>query len=106
MDNQYEKYKTVPQENNEVNPGLYVLGLFAGACTTLAFLPSVIRVYKQKSKTPISEYTLILSLVGNITWALYSLLLKDYVLTGFTATTSILFILLISSKFIFKTSTL
>jgi len=106
MDNQLEKYKIEPQENKEENPGVYVIGLFAGVCTTLAFLPSVIRVYKQKSKTPISEYTLILSLVGNITWALYSLLVKDYVLSGFTGTTSILFILLILSKFIFKKSTL
>jgi len=34
------------------------------------------------------------------------LLVKDYVLSGFTGTTSILFILLILSKFIFKKSTL
>lgn len=94
-----EKYTN---QIEDINYGAYIIGLFAGACTTFAFLPSVIRVFRKKIKTPISEYTLILSLVGNLTWVLYSLSVKDYVLTGYTGIAAIFFILLILSKFIYK----
>ena len=100
-DDDKENYRSGLNRNDKISVGIYILGLFAGACTTLAFLPSVWRVYRQKIKTPISEYTLILSLVGNISWVLYSLVVKDYVLSGFTTTTSILFILLIISKYVY-----
>ena len=52
-------------------------GYFAGFCTTIAFLPQVIKVWKNKSTKDISLSMFIIFLVGVISWLIYGILSMD-----------------------------
>jgi MtN3 and saliva related transmembrane protein len=99
-----EKYDNdVPDDiNQNENTGTFILGIFAGLCTTFGFLPAVIRVLKNKIKSPISTSTLVLSFLGNITWIIYSVIVKDWVLSVFTSISVVFFGILLLSQCIYK----
>jgi uncharacterized protein with PQ loop repeat len=88
--------------NKNENIGTFILGIFAGLCTTFGFAPAVWRAYRNRVKSPITTSTLILSFLGNITWVIYSIKVKDYVLTGFTSISTIFFGMLLLSQIIYK----
>ena len=48
------------------------LGLLAGACTTFAFIPQVIRVWKTRSASDISYGMYFIYLTGNGLWFAYA----------------------------------
>ena len=99
-----EKYDNdIPDDiNQNENTGTFILGIFAGICTTFGFLPAVIRVLKNKVKSPISTSTLILSFIGNVSWIIYSIMVKDWVLSVFTSISVLFFGILLLSQSIFK----
>ena len=47
------------------------LGLVAGATTTVAFIPQVVRVYRLRSAREISLLFTVLSVIGIALWLLY-----------------------------------
>lgn len=50
------------------------IGIVAGACTTLGFIPQVIRVYLLKSAHEISLPFTVTFLVGVILWTIYGIM--------------------------------
>lgn len=48
-----------------------LLGFVAGACSTLAFVPQVLRVWKTRSATDISYGMYFIFLTGNVLWFAY-----------------------------------
>lgn len=54
-----------------------ILGLVAGAITTTAFLPQVIKTWQTKSAKDVSLVTLITFIIGVSLWFLYGLLNQD-----------------------------
>ncbi|MFW9930302.1 MAG: SemiSWEET family sugar transporter, partial [Candidatus Thorarchaeota archaeon] len=54
------------------------LGFFAGALTTGAFIPQVLKVIKTKSAGDFSWGWLGMTLMGVITWMIYGVLLGSY----------------------------
>ncbi len=81
-----------------LNPGYYVspmdylllLGLAAASCTTLAFVPQFIKVWKTQSTHDISLAMYIVVCTGVLLWLIYGLLIKDTPLIVANAVTFVL----------------
>lgn len=53
-----------------------ILGLFAGALTTIAFLPQLIKTWKSKSAKDVSLGTLAIFSLGVFLWLIYGIYLQ------------------------------
>jgi MtN3 and saliva related transmembrane protein len=82
---------------------IYIIGLIAGTCSSIAFFPQVIKAYKNKEATTITWITLLLAIVGQSLWLTYGTLNKDSVIRIFAGITICMYILLSLTKFIFTT---
>lgn len=54
-----------------------LLGLFAAICTTSAYIPQAVKIFKTKRTNDISLGMYILSTVGLMSWLGYGLIIKD-----------------------------
>tara|TARA_B100000401_G_C52326166_1_gene494143 strand:- start:216 stop:476 length:261 start_codon:yes stop_codon:yes gene_type:complete len=77
------------------------IGFFAAFCTTFAFLPQAIKVYKTKSTKDISLYMFLIFTIGVLSWLVYGLIINDLPIILANAITLILsfFILIYKLKF-------
>ena len=77
------------------------VGFFAAFCTTFAFLPQAIKVYKTKSTKDISLYMFLIFTIGVLSWLIYGLIINDLPVILANAVTLILsfFILIYKLKF-------
>jgi MtN3 and saliva related transmembrane protein len=66
------------------------VGLVAALCTTLAFLPQVIKIWKTKSVGDLSKGTFIVFTLGVTMWLTYGLLIGDFPVIVANAVTLIL----------------
>ena len=80
---------------------LTYIGFFAAFCTTIAFLPQAIKVYKTKSTKDISLLMFLIFTIGVLSWLLYGFVINDLPVILANAVTLILslFILLYKIKF-------
>ena len=53
------------------------LGYFAGICTTIAFVPQVIKVWRSKSTKDISLSMFAIFCTGVLCWLIYGFLIED-----------------------------
>jgi len=53
------------------------IGLLAGACTTLSFLPQAIKTYRMKETRDISLSMYIILAAGILLWIIYGILIHD-----------------------------
>lgn len=67
-----------------------ITGLLAGACTTLSFLPQVIKVIKTQSTKDLSPYMMLIHTTGASLWVAYGVLKEDFIIVGFNLLTTIL----------------
>ena len=63
------------------------LGLAAAACTTLAYVPQVMKAWRSKSTSDISLGMFTLMITGIALWLIYGLLLSDLPLIAANAVT-------------------
>ena len=77
------------------------IGFFAAFCTTIAFLPQAIKVYKSKSTKDISLYMFLIFTIGVLSWLIYGMIISDLPLIFANAVTLILsfFILVYKIKY-------
>ena len=77
------------------------VGFFAAFCTTIAFLPQAIKVFKSKSTKDISLYMFIIFTIGVLSWLIYGLIINDMPIILANAVTLILsfFILIYKIKY-------
>ncbi|HJZ19157.1 MAG TPA: SemiSWEET transporter [Candidatus Nanoarchaeia archaeon] len=54
-----------------------IVGFFAGALTTVSYIPQAIKVWKSKSTKDLSLITFLLLILGLSLWLTYGILLKD-----------------------------
>jgi len=57
---------------------LDVLGIIAGSCTTLAFLPQAVKTWQSRSAGDLSLGTFMLLVVGLILWLIYGIILYNW----------------------------
>ena len=53
------------------------IGFFAAFCTTIAFVPQAIKVYKSKSTKDISLYMFLIFTVGVLSWLIYGIIISN-----------------------------
>jgi len=77
------------------------IGFFAAFCTTIAFFPQALKVWKTKSTKDISLYMFIIFTVGVLSWLIYGISITDLPLILANAITLIfsLFILIYKIKY-------
>ncbi len=56
---------------------IQLLGLIAGACTTIAFLPQVIKTWKSRSAKDLSLSMFTIFSLGVALWLVYGFLVQD-----------------------------
>ena len=80
---------------------LKYIGFFAAFCTTIAFLPQAVKVWKTKSTQDISLYMFIIFTIGVFSWLVYGIIISDLPIILANAVTLILslFILLFKLKY-------
>ncbi|MBS1881970.1 MAG: hypothetical protein JSS97_03315, partial [Actinobacteria bacterium] len=54
-----------------------LLGLFAGACTTISFLPQVVRTLRTRHAADLSLTWLLIFALGVGSWCIYGVLKSD-----------------------------
>jgi MtN3 and saliva related transmembrane protein len=54
-----------------------LIGLGAATCTTIAYVPQVVKTWRTRSTTDISIGTFLLLFVGIILWLIYGVILQD-----------------------------
>ncbi len=74
------------------------LGFLAGALTTFALIPQIIRLFKLKSAHEISLPFTLVTLTGAICWLVYGILLSIMPLIEWNSVTSVLLILILWAK--------
>ena len=84
-----------------VNFIINYIGFFAAFCTTIAFLPQAIKVYKTKSTKDISLYMFFIFTLGVLSWLIYGIAISDLPIILANAVTLVLsfFILIYKLKF-------
>jgi len=76
-----------------------ILGLIAGTCTTLSFLPQVIRTLKTRHARDLSAAWLLIFGLGTALWLTYGILTGDIAVALANGVTSALVLILIVSKY-------
>ena len=78
------------------------IGFFAAFCTTIAFLPQAIKVYKSKSTKDISLYMFLIFTIGVLSWFVYGLIISDWPVILANAVTLFLSLFILIYKLKYK----
>ena len=78
------------------------IGFFAAFCTTFAFLPQAIKVYKTKSTKDISLYMFLIFTIGVLSWLIYGLIIDDLPVILANAVTLVLSFFILIYKILYK----
>lgn len=81
---------------------LTFIGLAAGFCTTVAFLPQVIKTWKSKSAKDLSFGMYSIFCTGVLLWLIYGILISDLPIILANAITLLLALSILMFKLIFK----
>ena len=81
---------------------LKYIGFFAAFCTTFAFLPQAIKVWKTKSTKDISLYMFIIFTTGVFSWLIYGITISDLPIILANSITLILSFFILIYKIIYK----
>jgi len=78
------------------------IGLVAGAITSLAAVPQVVRTYRTRHARDLSIWQPVLLVIGMLLWLIYGIFLKDLPLILANAFSILCYALLIFMKIYFK----
>jgi len=81
---------------------LTFIGLAAGFCTTVAFLPQVIKTWKSKSAKDLSLGMYSIFCTGVLLWLIYGVLISDLPIILANAVTLLLALSILLFKLFFK----
>jgi MtN3 and saliva related transmembrane protein len=81
---------------------LKYIGFFAAFCTTIAFVPQALKVWKTKSTKDISLYMFIIFTIGVFSWLLYGIIISDLPIMLANGVTLILSLFILGFKLKYK----
>lgn len=90
--------------NEEMSMIWSILGTIAAICTTVGFLPQLIRGIKTKELNDVSPAMLTLMLVGCSLWLAYGMHLKNLIIALANGLTLLLVIAILTLRFLYKTT--
>ncbi|MEY4880501.1 MAG: hypothetical protein RJB62_1970 [Pseudomonadota bacterium] len=79
--------------------GVSILGLLAGFCTTLAFVPQVLRIWRTRETGDLSLVTFLTFTFGVLLWLLYGIALGDIAIIAANIVTFVLAATILYFKF-------
>jgi len=79
-----------------------ILGLVAGMCTTISFLPQVIKTWKTRSAKDLSLGMFLLFCIGVVLWLIYGIMVMDIPVIAANFVTLLLSATLLVFKLRFK----
>lgn len=79
-----------------------VIGFFAAICTTIAYLPQMIKIIKSKSAKDVSMAMYLVMLTGVILWLLYGINIGSAPVIVANAITAIFVLTIIINKLKYK----
>ena len=88
--------------NEEMSMMWSILGIIAAICTTVGFLPQLIRGIKTKELNDVSPVMLTLMLAGGSLWLAYGIHLKNLIIALANGLTLILVIAIFTLRFLYK----
>ena len=81
---------------------LKYIGFFAAFCTTIAFFPQAVKVWKTKSTKDISLYMFVIFTLGVFSWLIYGKIISDLPIILANAITLILLLFILICKLKYK----
>ena len=81
---------------------LKYIGFFAAFCTTFAFFPQAVKVWKSKSTKDISLYMFIIFTTGVFSWLIYGIIISNLPVILANAVTLILSLFILICKLRYK----
>ncbi|AXJ02246.1 MtN3 and saliva related transmembrane protein [Cyclonatronum proteinivorum] len=84
----------------EISP-VTVIGLLAASCTTISFLPQVLKTWKSKSAKDLSWGMFSIFATGVFLWLVYGLMISDLPIILANAVTLLLVLTILYFKFTF-----
>ncbi len=81
-----------------------ILGTIAAICTTVGFLPQLIRGIKTKELNDVSPAMLTLMLVGCSLWLAYGIHLQNLIIALANGLTLLLVVAILTLRFLYKTA--
>jgi MtN3 and saliva related transmembrane protein len=81
---------------------LKYIGFFAAFCTTIAFFPQAVKVWKTKSTKDISLYMFVIFTLGVFSWLIYGIIISDLPIILANAITLILSLFILICKLKYK----
>ena len=81
---------------------LKYIGFFAAFCTTFAFFPQAVKVWKTKGTKDISLYMFIIFTMGVFSWLIYGITISNFPLILANAVTLILSLFILIYKLKYK----
>mgnify|MGYP006108186665 FL=1 len=85
-----------------INFILKYIGFFAAFCTTIAFLPQALKIWKTKSTKDISLYMFVIFTIGVFSWLVYGIIISDLPVILANAVTLILSLFILIYKLKYK----
>lgn len=79
-----------------------LLGYIAAFCTTVAFVPQVVKTYKSKSAASLSLGMFLFFTGGIVLWLIYGIMINEYPIIAANVVTLILAVTLIYFKLRYK----
>ena len=81
---------------------LEYIGFFAAICTTVAFFPQAVKVWKSKSTKDISLYMFIIFTTGVFSWLIYGIIISNLPIILANVVTLILSLFILICKLRYK----
>ena len=81
---------------------LKYIGFLAAFCTTFAFIPQAVKVWKTKSTKDISLYMFIIFTVGVFSWLIYGITISDMPIILANSVTLVLSLFILMFKIKYK----
>ncbi|MEK7699719.1 MAG: SemiSWEET transporter [Planctomycetota bacterium] len=81
-----------------------IVGTIAAICTTVGFLPQLIRGIKTKELNDVSPAMLTILLVGGSLWLVYGIHLKNLIIVLANGFTLLFIVAILTLRFLYKTT--
>lgn len=85
-----------------MHPWLEAIGFVAGSLTTIAFLPQVLKIWRERSAAGLSVPTFLLFTLGVVLWLVYGLVANLFAVAFFNAITLALALMILAGVWRFR----
>ena len=75
-----------------------LIGLIAGFCTTISFLPQILKIVKTKHARDVSMGMYVVLMIGIVCWLIYGISIKEFPLILTNSITVVLCLVIIGMK--------